>query len=121
MVIIQIEKPSTYDNLCYNRAIKNTSSLKMKQFKKRQEVQVEALQYGVDLEANDMVCLCGFNYKKEVIKYKHDLLGTPRVSFNAVETSSGFVKIQKGDWVVKKDNDLFVVANSVFQLMFEQS
>jgi hypothetical protein len=92
----------------------------MKIFKKIEISEIQAAQYGKDEEANEFVKLCAPDYRGKVRVVPGDLLGTPKDAFKAVETASGLVKIQEGDWVVKKDDQIAVIPDGVFKLMFAE-
>jgi hypothetical protein len=92
----------------------------MKTYKKVEIIQVSAAQYGKDEEAKEFVTLCRISSNGKVNPVPRDLMGTPRDAFNGVETAEGWKKIEEGDWIIKKDNEILVVSNNVFKLMFEE-
>ncbi len=93
----------------------------MKTFKKIEVNEIQAAQYGKDESAEEFVELCTMDYKGKVRIVPRDLLGTPKDAFNAVETKSGLVKIQEGDWIVQKDDEIAVIPDGVFKLMFAEA
>ena len=47
-------------------------------------------------------------------------MGKPRNAFDAVRTNEGWQVINKGDWIVKAQEQLLVIPNGVFKLFFEE-
>jgi hypothetical protein len=92
----------------------------MKTYKKVEIIQVTAAQYGKDEEAKELVRLCRIDYDGDINPLPRDLMGTPKDAFKGVETADGWRKIEKGDWIIKKENEILVVSNDVFKLMFEE-
>ena len=93
----------------------------MKTYKKIEVNEVKAIQYIKEEKENSFVKLCQIDYEGKIRKVPGDLMGTPKNAFNAVKTASGWVVIQEGDWIVQKESEVFVVANGVFQLLFQES
>ena len=90
----------------------------MQNFKNSQNQEIQATQFGFDDDAKKFVQLCKTSINGEIYIVPQDLLGTPENAFQAVKTNIGFEKIQHGDWIIQKENEILVIPNSVFQLMF---
>ena len=93
----------------------------MKKFKKVEVNEVLAVQYGTHEEAQELLTLCTKDdYDGQIHEVPSDLMGKPKDAFHALKTDKGYSPIKEGDWIVKKDNQLFVIENGVFQLLFQE-
>lgn len=92
----------------------------MKTYKQTDGVTFNALQYGVDPEAEHYVKKCYIGYDKKITKVPSDMLGTPKGAFFAVQTESGWCKIEDKDFIVDKNNEILVIPYSVFKLSFTE-
>lgn len=90
----------------------------MKSYKQNDGSLCNATQFGVDKEAEKYVRKCYIGYDKKTIPVPSDMLGTPKGSFFAVKTESGWVKIEDKDFIVDKNNEILVISYSVFKLSF---
>ena len=91
----------------------------MKSYKKLEVSFITACQYGKDKEADAFIVKCVFNEEGEVRSANNGCLGIPKNPFAGVNTTNGYRRIDKGDWIVKDGDKIFVVPDGVFQLMFE--
>jgi hypothetical protein len=80
----------------------------------------QALQYGVDPEAENYVKKCYIGYDKKITKVPSDMLGTPKDTFFAVKTESGWCKIEDKDFIVDKNNEILVISHSIFKISFTE-
>lgn len=92
----------------------------MKTYQKVEVNQIEAAQYGKDEEVKQHIEVCVLNDKGEVKSANNGFLGIPKNPFTGIKTSTGYKRITHGDWLVKKGEELFVVPNDIFQLMFAE-
>lgn len=90
----------------------------MKPYKKIEVPEITAAQYGVDDSAQKYVEQCVINNKGKIASTNNGLMSIPKDPFSAVKTSAGYHRINEGDWVIKKGEEILVVTNGVFQLMF---
>lgn len=81
----------------------------------------QAMQYGTDKEADKHVEHCYIGYDNEILKIPGDMMGTPKNAFYAVKSVSGWHKIEKGDFIVIKDDDVLLIPYAVFQLSFVEA
>jgi hypothetical protein len=91
----------------------------MRNFKKSEISEVKALQYGQDKEAENYVKSCVF-YAGQIIKLPEDLLGDTEGSFKAVQTSFGYSMINKGDWIVFKNEEISIIPDGCFRAIYEE-
>ena len=89
----------------------------MKKFKKAEIQELEAVQFDNTQKEQEYAQLC-WSRNNIIRAVPSDLLGTPRDAFYAVQTAQGWQTIQNTDWIVKKDNELLVVPDSVMRLFF---
>lgn len=92
----------------------------MKNYKSKEIIQCQALQYGTDSEADQYVKHCYVGYENTVYPIPGDMMGTPKNAFYAVNTSTGWQKIEQGDYVILKDGDAAVMSEAVFKLSIEE-
>lgn len=92
----------------------------MKNYASKESTQCQAMQYGTDVEADQYVKHCYVGYQDEIRPIPGDMMGTPKNAFYAVKTASGWQKIEKGDFVVLKDDEALVMPQGVFKLSFEE-
>lgn len=84
-------------------------------------VPFQAMQYGTDKEADEYVKHCYMGYNNEILKIPGDMMGTPKNAFYAVKTVNGWQKIEKGDFIVIKDDEVLLIPSAVFQLSFDEA
>ena len=90
----------------------------MKNYKKVEVNEIEAAQYGKDEEVKQYIEVCVLNEKSEVRPVNNRMMGIPKNPFTGVKTATGYKRITHGDWLVKKDGEILVVSNDIFQLLF---
>lgn len=90
----------------------------MKRYTKIEVTSIMACQYGKDEEAKQFVEKCVLNDEGEVRSANNGMMGIPKNPFAGVKTASGYRRIDKGDWIVQKDESIYVVPDGVFQLMY---
>lgn len=93
----------------------------MKSYKKIEVSFIVACQYGVEDEAKKYVEKCVIGRDGEIESTNNGFMGIPKNPFMAVKTDSGYRRIDKGDWIVKDGEKIYVVPDGVFQLMFEHN
>ena len=92
----------------------------MKPYKQNDGTLCNAVQYGVDQEAEQYVRKCYIGYDKKIIPVPRDMLGTPKGAFTAVQTAYGWIKIENQDFIVDKNNEILVIPYSVFKISFTE-
>lgn len=92
----------------------------MKTYRNNESIECQAFKYGVDEEAKQYVKLCYPNYENKIYEVPGDMLGCPKNAFDAVKTNSGWKQVQKGDFIVKQENEISIVSGSFFRGNFTE-
>lgn len=93
----------------------------MRNYKSKDIVSLKASQYGVDNDANDYVRTCTVGSDGKAYKVPGDLMGTPKNAFEGVKTNTGWKQIEKTDFIVEHDNNISIIPEAVFKLLFTES
>lgn len=75
-----------------------------------------AQRYGYD-NSYKLVKKCYANHRGVINVVPSDLLGAKTNSFNAVQTSSGWVQIKEGDYIITKDEKVQVMSQELFEML----
>lgn len=91
----------------------------MKIYRNNKSIECQAFEYGVDEEAKQYVKLC-YAYGNEICEFPSDMLGYPKNAFDAAKTETGWKEVQKGDFIIKQDNEISVVSGNFFRSNFTE-
>lgn len=92
----------------------------MKTYKNNVESQIQAVQYGVDQEAEQYVKQCTVGYDKKNYPVPGDLMGSPKNPFYAVQIGDDWIRIEKGDFITVNGSEIAVMPESVLKTLFTE-